>query len=92
MKTLEGEAHSSAKSIKWQREAAWCLLRCGTHKQEILDLMRVFKADVGRVLSGSLGIDPADVWGVIPTTEEGPKSSSPIESEPEGKSGSAYGG
>ncbi|KAI0274799.1 hypothetical protein BC834DRAFT_1037443 [Gloeopeniophorella convolvens] len=38
---------------------------CATErgKQEISDLIRGFKADVDRVITHTLGMDPADVWG-----------------------------
>ena len=80
--THDGEAHSSSKQSSGKEKQRDACCDVERNKQEILDLMRVFKADVGRVLSQSLGIEPADVWGVIPTTEV-PKSSSPIEEEPE---------
>ncbi|KAI9462409.1 hypothetical protein BJY52DRAFT_1116259 [Lactarius psammicola] len=57
------EVHASANqsSDKGKQRDACCDVE--QSKQEILDLMRVFKADVDRVLSRSLGIEPADVWG-----------------------------
>ncbi len=36
-------------------------------KQEISNIIRTFKTDVDRVLSESLGMDPAHVWGATPT-------------------------
>jgi hypothetical protein len=81
----EGEVHSSAMSSSGKEKQRGACCDVEHTKQEILDLMRVFKADVGRVLSGSIGVEPADVWGVVPTTEAPPKaaeSASPIESEP----------
>ncbi len=78
------EVHASANqsSDKGKQRDTCCDVE--RSKQEILDLMRVFKADVDRVLSRSLGIEPADVWGSTPTTEGHSKPaspSSPIKSE-----------
>jgi next to BRCA1 gene 1 protein len=39
-------------------------------KQEISNIVRTFKTDVDRVLSGSLGMDPADVWGATSTERQ----------------------
>jgi next-to-BRCA1 protein 1 len=81
----EGEAHSSVKPTSGKEKQPGACCDVERTKQEILDLMQAFKADVGRVLSGSIGVEPADVWGVVPTKEEPSKaaeSASPIESEP----------
>lgn len=82
----DGEAQSSSKSSSGKEKQRDACCDVERTKQEILDLMRVFKADVGNVLSRSIGVDPTDVWGDLPTTKEepseAPKSSSPIESEP----------
>ncbi|KAH9044756.1 hypothetical protein EDB85DRAFT_486938 [Lactarius pseudohatsudake] len=81
----DGEVHTSANqsSDKGKQRDTCCDVE--RSKQEVLGLMRVFKADVERVLSRSLGIEPADVWGAIPTTNEEDskpaRPSSPIESE-----------
>jgi hypothetical protein len=41
-------------------------------KQEISNTIRTFKADIDRVLSQSLGMDPTDVWGA--TSAERPSN------------------
>ena len=52
-------------------------------KQEITNLVRTFKADVDRILSRSLGMDPTDVWGITSTEGQSKRVSlpPPIESE-----------
>ncbi|KAH9064074.1 hypothetical protein EDB87DRAFT_1526578, partial [Lactarius vividus] len=64
----DGEVHASANQStdKGKQRDACCDVE--RSKQEVLGLMRAFKADVGRVLSRSLGIESADVWGAISTT------------------------
>ena len=73
----EGEVYTKADK---QKQRVPCCDVEGS-KQEILELMRVFKADVDRVLSRSLGIEPADVWGVTEENSKPASSSSPIASE-----------
>ena len=45
-------------------------------KQETSDLIRAFKVDIDRILSQSLGMEPADVWGIT-STERRSNSATP---------------
>lgn len=82
---IDEEAESSAKQSNGKEKQRDTCCDVERNKQEILDLMRVFQADVSRVLSQSLGIEPADVWGAIRTAERPSKPtrpSTPIAAEP----------
>lgn len=46
-------------------------------KQEISDIIRTFKTDIDRVLSQSLYMEPAEVWG-FSSTERQPSSTTPM--------------
>ena len=52
-------------------------------KQEISSLIRTFKTDVDQILSRSLGIDPADVWGVTSTEGQSKPGTPSLSIEPE---------